>query len=737
MSTFSMSGISGIDSGKIIEALMSIQKKPIDDLNKEKSALGKKLSLFQEIGTKLSSLKSTVSSLRRAANFSVKSTTSTDTTKATASASSSASKGTYALNVTQLAQAHKLGSQGVAALTSTVGTGSGNVSIKVGSGNTVNVAVTASTTIQDLRDAINNAGAGVSASIINDGSPTNPYRLVVTSSTSGLSNNIQLTNFNTLTNLEFSSKSIESSYAYTTNSYAGTATSGGTYTGSDNSSYIVKITGGGAIGAATYQYSTDGGVSYNGSDLTVAASNTIANGVTLGFTAGTFAVDDKFSVDVFNPTIQSQKDAVFKLDNLSFSKSSNTVSDVISGVTLNLLKADSTGATNINIGISNDTEATTKKVNDFVSAYNAVLSYINEQTKYDPATKSGGPLISDSTARSIQKRVQSIISNTITGLSGTYKSLSEIGIKSEKDGTLSVDSKKLSTALTTDFDSVVSVFVRTGTTTDSTISFVSNSKNSVAGTYTVNITQDPTKGKIVGGSAITFPTTIDSTNNTLSLTVDGTASGSITLTSGTYTTASSLATEVENKINADTALSANSRSVSVSSSGNILTITSNNYGSSSAVSISSSTNDAAATLKIDSGSSPVSTVGVDVAGSYISGVSTYTATGSGNLLTGDAGFNTEGLKVAVISTTTGNHGTISLSLGIAEQIYNETNYLTDSLSGPVKIRQDGIDRSVASIKKRITRKESDLATEEERLKSKYAKLDSLMSSLQSQANLFR
>ena len=73
-------------------------------------------------------------------------------------------------------------------------------------------------------------------------------------------------------------------------------------------------------------------------------------GVQIGFgAAGALAVGDRFSVDVFNPQLQQAQDAVVKIDNTTITKSSNTITDAIQGVTLNLLQADSANGVNLSV----------------------------------------------------------------------------------------------------------------------------------------------------------------------------------------------------------------------------------------------------------------------------------------------------------------------------------------------------------------------------------------------------
>jgi len=101
----------------------------------------------------------------------------------------------------------------------------------------------------------------------------------------------------------YTSAGIGAAVAAKGNTYAGTVTSGtGPYTGTENKTYAVKITGAGGLGVATYSYSSDGGTTWTaGGTVPAGGTATLAEGVTLNFTAGTFAVNDMFYADAKAP----------------------------------------------------------------------------------------------------------------------------------------------------------------------------------------------------------------------------------------------------------------------------------------------------------------------------------------------------------------------------------------------------------------------------------------------------
>lgn len=164
-----------------------------------------------------------------------------------------------------------------------------------------------------------------------------------------------------------------------------------------------------------------------------------------------------------DPSYQAGVNASFKLDGVTITKTSNTVSDAITGVTLNLLKE---GATTT-FAVTNDTDGVTQKINDFIKAYNSAITPINLQSVYNPDTKTAGILSGDSTLRTVQSKLSSLLTTPVSGATGVYKTLASIGITSDKkDGTLSVDSAKLADALSNHFDDVVDLFTHnTGVST--------------------------------------------------------------------------------------------------------------------------------------------------------------------------------------------------------------------------------------------------------------------------------
>lgn len=157
---------------------------------------------------------------------------------------------------------------------------------------------------------------------------------------------------------------------------------------------------------------------------------------------------------VITSEVQPALDASFRIDGFDFSSGSNSVSDAIDGVSFTLLKAEP--GTLASLNIANDSAASTGAVENFVKAYNAVVATVFTYSRYDAVAKSGGPLLGDSNARSASQQLRSILGSGASG--GTFTLLVELGITTQKDGTLKLDSGKLAAALATDRDGVKNLF---------------------------------------------------------------------------------------------------------------------------------------------------------------------------------------------------------------------------------------------------------------------------------------
>lgn len=418
-------------------------------------------------------------------------------------------------------------------------------------------------------------------------------------------------------------------------------------------------------------------------------------------------------------TVAAQN-ATLKVDGIdNISKASNTVTDVVQGVTLTLLKTSATN-TPTTLTVARDTASVQTSVEAFVKAYNDLRKTVTDLTAYNAGTKQASALQGDATARSVLTQVRRTLSSALTGLSGAYTDLSQVGVSFKSDGTLSLDSTKLQSALSSNFNDVAGLFAAYGKPSDSLVNYVSATDKTKVGRHTVSVTQLATQGAYTGAATATLPLTIDANNDTFALKVNGVQSGTVTLTQGSYSTAQSLTAEIQSRINGDSALKAAGVSVTVTHASNRITITNSQYGSASTVEITSVDTNTAATLGL---SAATGTAGVNVAGS-INGVS---ATGSGRYLTG-AG-NADGLKIEVTGGSTGERGAVYYSQGYAYRLDALATTLLDSDDGPIAGRTKGIGTSINGLNKQREATNRRLADVERRLRAQFTALDSIVSQL--------
>lgn len=652
-------GSTNLDINGIVSQLMSVERRPLSKLDTQEASHQAKLSAYGSIKGALSSFQAALAGLNNAATFQALKTSSSDATVLSASATSTAVAGTYSLEVTSLTQAQKLVAAGRASSTAAIGSGTATtITFNFGtiSGGTLTPFDPATNTggtysgaaftgngspsksitidgtnnsLQGIRDAINAAQMGVTATIVNDGG-TSPYRLSLAATNSGASNSLK-----------------------------------------------ISVAGGG--------------------DASVTS----------------LLAHDPAGTQNLAQTVVAQN-ASLKVNGVAVTKSSNTISDVIEGVTLNLSKTTTSPVT---LTVSRDTTAASSSISGFVKAYNDIVSTLKTMSGYDAATKQGGILLGDSTVRQLQTQLRNMLNTPVVGASGTLTRLSDIGVNFQKDGTLAINQTKLNDAINNNFSNIASLFASVGKASDSLVSFSAAASGTKPGSYALNVTQNATQGKAVG----TVPTTtsiVAGVNDTLTLLVNG-ISASVTLSAGNYASAQALAAELQSKINGVSALSSAGATVAVSAAvTGELTIASSKYGSTSSVSIASGN------AQTDLGlATPTQTVGVDVTGT----IGGSNALGDGQKLTSQSG-TSSGLSVIVNGGALGDRGSVTYSQGYASILGSWAN-TTLGNEGIISSRTKGIDSSIKDIGTRRTEMERRLVDIEKRYRAQFVALDKMLSSM--------
>lgn len=195
--------------------------------------------------------------------------------------------------------------------------------------------------------------------------------------------------------------------------------------------------------------------------------------------------------------------AQLSIDSIPYQSTTNTITGAIPGVTLNL--AGSSSGNPVQVTVGPDATQATSAVNNFVAAYNQVINDINQQFTVNSATNSEGPLGSDSSLRQLQSSLMTDVTYAVPGSSG-YTNLAALGINMNDDGTLTVDSTQLSSALSSNPSAFVSFFQNTTQTgfADTFHKDLTNLTNPTEGVLNLDLTQNAAQQQDLTASITNF-----------------------------------------------------------------------------------------------------------------------------------------------------------------------------------------------------------------------------------------
>ncbi len=182
----------------------------------------------------------------------------------------------------------------------------------------------------------------------------------------------------------------------------------------------------------------------------------LANAITFSETGSLI-----LNTDVGANQLQAATDSQIRVDGLTITRSSNSITDVFAGLTLDLQAVNATAVT---VDVASDVDAVVAKVRAFADAYNEVQKAISAQFAYTGESKGPGSLVGDSTLRQIQRGLRGVVSSAVAGLVDPNV-LSQIGLATQRDSTLVLDTAKLRSELETDFAGVARLFAKDGATT--------------------------------------------------------------------------------------------------------------------------------------------------------------------------------------------------------------------------------------------------------------------------------
>ncbi len=544
MGSISLSGLStGIDTSSIITQLMAVENQRKTAYETSLAKVEEKQSAISELNSKLSTFKSALNNISDTSKLKAYNVTTSDEDVITADASSSATEGNHTVQVKQLATAERWVHDGFEYSTSYVGAGNFIYSYN----NTERVIqTTEDTTLQDLVNQINSDpdNPGVNASLLKyDSGDGNQWHLVLSGSESGEDFQINVNASNTEVHTAQTTLTQNGSNAAKTtrlkdlDGFSGTIESGST---ADQ----IRITGTRHDGTAV-DFSFDVTKYTTIEDLTKEISSAFGDTVAVSYQDGQLEITDKTSgvsqmtismsfvagtgssAAMMLPTIsqttaggsktaniaslaagtftetQSAQNSLIKVDDYPsgaanwISRSSNTVDDVIDGVTLKLHATtgnDTDGYEDIEVNLTRNTKQLKEKISAMVESYNAVISYLDETTEYDTETKTSGILSSEYSLTSIR----SLIKNPFTliasgfGENDTFTKAGDIGLTIDAEGTLEFDTEEFDEAISENYLDVLSLIgaQKTGISSGNDaayVSFYAASKYTTAGAYDVQV----------------------------------------------------------------------------------------------------------------------------------------------------------------------------------------------------------------------------------------------------------
>lgn len=441
----------GIGSGVLTSDI--IDKLKANDVANVITPIDNKITLQKQKSSALSLLSSLLTTFQTSASalnddsIYQKRNTSGNTSSVSVTANTGVSVQSFSISNTQLALKNVKESGSFSATSNTISSGTGIAKLSIGTAS-YDINYTATTTLDELKDSINNiAGASVKASTLQVG--TNDYRLILTSAQTGATQTINISDSagGTLnTSLYASSKKIESQ-AFTASTDLIASTSGNLTVAMGTNNYVINYDTTTTLETLRDSINTAAGAtiaSIDSNNKLVLQSTIAGSSSALTLTDNSAGLDSKLtSYTTYNPLdeIQAARDASFKYDGITLTRSTNEIKDLIVGVNINLLQ-DSGSA---NISITQDTEAISDELNTFVQSYNTLTSQLTAMTTTDVAAGKVGIFNGDNSINSISREINRLITSSTNGLS-----LPDFGIDLSQTGNMSFSSSTFLAKFNTD-----------------------------------------------------------------------------------------------------------------------------------------------------------------------------------------------------------------------------------------------------------------------------------------------
>lgn len=502
-SPISFQGLStGLQTDQLVNAILQQEAQPLQRLQNKQTRNNQRVAAFQTLKTNMTALSTSLASLG-GTSFNARTVSSTDSNNTHVSASASGgAAGSYDLKVSQVATKGRISPTLVGGVPSNLAVAD-PLATPVFSGGSASFAIQGTDgVIKTLTmDGTNNTLYGL-RDAINALGAADPN--VVGSK--GLGVVATVVNTGTGANpyqLVLTAKD------------TGTGTTGGVVT-------IADVTAGGAVNAL--------GIGAGTVD-SMATPTTLTGGLASG------------AADV-------AKDALFSVNGIELTRKSNIVTDAVDGVTFTLKQGGQTTATTLTVAL--DKSGITSAMQDVISKFNTLVK------TYKDASAFNGALSNDSSARSLIAQVRAALSGVPEGMpaSSPFSSAADLGIKTNRDGSLSLDVTVFQAALDKDSAAARRVFAFTGDTTNGAVTVYGGGAKTTTGAVAFNITSFASGGAVSGTFTVDGTDyLLSGTNGTLSgavgtplegliLSVTGTGTGSLNLTRGIGQAAQDLISEL-------------------------------------------------------------------------------------------------------------------------------------------------------------------------------------------------
>lgn len=451
----------------------------------------------------LSSFKSSVGSLDDDTLYQSRSVTGTnDGVGVTASSGSQIRD--FSLNITNIAKKSVVESGAFTSSSSLVGSGDGTLKLGI-AGKEYSIAYTASTTLDGLKQAINDAaGSDVTASILQTG--TSAFNLVLTSKTTGQNQVMTLKDAGGTLDSKLLMNDIQTGSFVAKDAFiAGATTSGNLAIAVDgatavNVAYTDTTTLQGLADSINANTSlntkvTASIVQSGTNDFRMVLTPKAGNAGVVSFadtgTGLSGAITGSTVTSGTSTVIQDSKDAKFTFDGISMTRSTNTISDISNGMTISLLKDGGSA----NVAIVQDRSKITTSMQSMVTSYNTLVKELGNMTAFDAKEGKVGIFNGDNTIKNISRE----ISRMITSIDSKGNSLPQYGIELSKEGVMSLNTSTFTTKMDANPDGLEAFFsgkttvTRVGTTKSGSFATASTLISSGAsGNMTISIGGTPT-----------------------------------------------------------------------------------------------------------------------------------------------------------------------------------------------------------------------------------------------------